>query len=219
MTRYWINIKGKQSGPHSVDELSRMGVDKSAYVWHSGLDDWVKITKVPELNEMLENMASGTYAGAASPADDVVPEIPDNEVPDIPNDEVPETPNDLAYNANNAMNNNVHDRWNNPQDNYSRNDSGAFAASQSATAAADAPKCPPTNLVWAIILTFCCCTPLGILAIIFAYQTKKHYQNGNYEKAQRYSDYGAWACIASIMIGLITTPLSCAFLNSCSMMA
>jgi len=206
MTRYWINFKGKQSGPHSVDELVKMGVDKTAYVWHSGLDDWVKIIKVPELNEMLENVANGSYAENMSQES-----LADNDVPKIPDEEVPEIPDDSSNNTNNAMNANTYNTGYSSQDNNYNNASRAFAPSQSATAAADAPKCPPTNLVWAIIITLCCCTPLGIVAIIFAFLTKKHYRNGNYEKAQRYSDYGAWACIASIMIGLITAPLSCSY--------
>ena len=30
MRRYWINFKGKQEGPLSLDELAKMGIDKSA---------------------------------------------------------------------------------------------------------------------------------------------------------------------------------------------
>ena len=75
----------------------------------------------------------------------------------------------------------------------------------------EAPKCPPTNLVWAIITTLLCCTPAGIVGIVFAFMTKKHYREGNYEKAQKMSDYGAWAIIFAIILGLITMPISCAF--------
>ena len=41
----------------SMEQLAQMGVDESAYVWHSGLPDWVRITNVPELKEMLKESA------------------------------------------------------------------------------------------------------------------------------------------------------------------
>ena len=197
MTRYWINFKGKQSGPHSIDELERMVVDKTAYVWHSGLDDWVKITKVPELNEMLEKMAGGnnysaTSAAIAAPEADEVPELPADEVPDLP---------PLYEQTGGAMGYAPQQRGYNPQ--YGAT---GYPAAQ---VAAENPKCPPTNLVWAIISTICCCWPLGVVGIVFAYQTKKKYREGNYLKAEKFSEYGAWAIIASIILGLMSTPLAC----------
>ena len=86
----------------------------------------------------------------------------------------------------------------------------AMAAAQPMPAPEEVPECPPTNLVWSIIVTLLCCTPAGIVGIVFAFLTKKHYRQGNYKKAQRMSDYGAWAVIASIILGIISMPLSCA---------
>ena len=72
------------------------------------------------------------------------------------------------------------------------------------------PECPPTNLVWAIIATVLCCTPAGIVGIVFAYLTKKRYNEGDYAKAQKMSDWGAWSIIFAIILGLMSMPLSCA---------
>lgn len=47
--QYWINHNGVQSGPVDLDGLKQMGLTSSAYVWHEGLADWVKITQLPEL--------------------------------------------------------------------------------------------------------------------------------------------------------------------------
>ncbi len=194
MKRYWINFKGKQSGPHSIEQLVRMGVDNTAYVWHSGLDDWVKITKVPELKEMLEKMGNGNFDASQLVDSESVPELPAGKVPDLPPNYMgsvqtgmPGTPSPgLSY----------------PQ--YARGGGNEAAA----PAAAEHPKCPPTNLVWAIISTLCCCTPVGVVGIIFACLTKKHYKEGNYEKAEKLSEYGAWAVIASIILGIITMPIA-----------
>lgn len=217
MRRYWINFKGEQSGPHSLEDLKRMGVDKTAYVWHSGLDDWVKITKVPELNEMLENMATGGQhqinlekgssaelgnreerLSAGLPAEEV-PELPVEDVPDLPVEDVPDLPpNYVGYPGGSMGTTPRGGRYPSHYD----NGGGALAAQ----AVAETPKCPPTNLVWAIISTICCCTPLGVVAIIFAYLTKKHYSNGNYEKAEKFSERGAWTVIAAIVMQIVATP-------------
>ncbi|MBR5030207.1 MAG: CD225/dispanin family protein [Muribaculaceae bacterium] len=202
MRQYWINFQGKQQGPLSIENLKLMGVDDSAYVWHSGLDDWVKITSVPELREMLENKsgADAPLAEAANLAqetydDSEVPELPeDHEVPDLP----PATPQ--TQNMNMPQNQGYYQHMN--------NGGRPMSYAQAPVDGEDTQKCPPTNLVWAIIFTLLCCTPLGIVGIIFAYLTKKNYRQGDYEKAKRYSDYGAWACILSAVLGLMSLPFS-----------
>ena len=194
MRRYWINFRGKQSGPHSLEELERMGVDKTAYVWHSGLDDWVKITKVSELNEMLERMADGVENVASQET-----ELPQG---DATEDDVPELPPNYYGQPNNAMGPAPQQVGYNPQ--YASGGNG-----YAAQAVAETPECPPTNMVWAIISTICCCWPLGLFGIFFAYKTKKHYREGNYQKAEKFSEYGAWSIILSIVFGIMSTPLAC----------
>lgn len=180
----------------SMEQLAQMGVDESAYVWHSGLPDWVRITNVPELKEMLEN-----NNGPAQ--DEPVPNLPEQEAGSdelvtsevVDEDEIPSLDNVMESNE---------------QSPYMAGKYGsAMAAAQPMPAPEEVPECPPTNLVWSIIVTLLCCTPAGIVGIVFAFLTKKHYRQGNYKKAQRMSDYGAWAVIASIILGIISMPLSC----------
>lgn len=223
MTRYWVNFKGNQSGPHSIEELKRMGVDKSAYVWHSGLDDWVKITKVAELNDMLEGKTE-VAVDDKKPSDEIVEardeheedvatsSQQEDEVPEIPKqleeDEVPEIPEKFLKASSNSSRGGFF--------RSSRGSSSYFGGSRNSqceAASTGTPKCPPTNLVWSIIITLCCCVPLGVVGIIFAYLTKKHYNQGNYEKAEKFSELGAWTCIIAIMIGVVTAPLSCAYMG------
>lgn len=207
MRRYWINFKGQQKGPLSIEELASMGVDKSAYVWHSGLDDWVKITKVPELNEMLENMGDKPV-DLLLPDEDEVPELPQevDEVPELPQEHKLPEPEPIDITSG-MLNNDVRPEKRHPR-NLPPRGANFNAVSQNPAAPEEQPKCPPTNLVWSIILTVLCCTPAGVIGIIFAILTKKHYRRGNYDKAERFSEYGAWACIASIILGIITAPFS-----------
>lgn len=181
----------------SMEQLAQMGVDESAYVWHSGLPDWVRITNVPELKEMLEN-----NNGPAQ--DEPVPNLPEQEAGSdelvtsevVDEDEIPSLDNVMESNEQSPY--------------MAGNYGSAMAAAQPMPAPEEVPECPPTNLVWSIIVTLLCCTPAGIVGIVFAFLTKKHYRQGNYKKAQRMSDYGAWAVIASIILGIISMPLSCA---------
>lgn len=69
-----------------------------------------------------------------------------------------------------------------------------------------AEPCPPTNLAWAIISTVLCCIPTGIVAIIYALKVSNKYREGDIEGAKRASETGAWWCIATIILGIISQP-------------
>lgn len=72
---------------------------------------------------------------------------------------------------------------------------------------APSEPCPPTNLVWAIIATVLCCIPTGIVAIYFALKVSNKYREGDIEGAKRASETGAWWCIATIVLGILSLPL------------
>jgi len=67
--------------------------------------------------------------------------------------------------------------------------------------------CPPTNLVWAIISTVLCCIPTGIVAIIYALKVSNKYREGDIKGAKRASETGAWWCIVTIILGILSLPL------------
>ena len=65
--------------------------------------------------------------------------------------------------------------------------------------------CPPTNLVWGILVTIFCCLPLGIVAIYKSSQVERNYYNGNYEEAVKASNAALNWCIASMVICVLVT--------------
>ena len=158
MRQYWINYKGKQDGPMTLEQRSQMGVDESAYVWHSGLPDWVKITQLPELQ--------GLYEMVEAPAQAASEPMPQYDGQQTVNTTQPYQPQ-----------------------------------------ADTTEPCPPTNLVWAIITTLLCCLPSGIVAIYYALKVSNKYREGDIEGAKRASETGAWWCIATIILGILSMPL------------
>ena len=60
------------------------------------------------------------------------------------------------------------------------------------------PPCPDTNLVWAILCTALCCVPLGIVAILKAFNVETYYNMGNYEAAlQASQEARKWSMIGA----------------------
>jgi hypothetical protein len=58
----------------------------------------------------------------------------------------------------------------------------------------------PNYLTQAILLTLCCCPPLGIVAIVNAAQVNGYLANGNFEAARRSSDEARkWSTIGCVL--------------------
>lgn len=75
-------------------------------------------------------------------------------------------------------------------------------------ARAEMPPCPPTYMAWSIIVLICCCTPGGILAVVFSALTSGAYSSGDYEKAKRMSERAEWTIIISIVLGVLSLPFT-----------
>lgn len=82
---------------------------------------------------------------------------------------------------------------------------GASAASEPPRQEARTlPPCPPTHLVWAILVTVCCCLPFGIVAIVKASNVSSLYDRGDYDRALLASDEAKKWVILSLVFGLIS---------------
>lgn len=180
--QYWINQDGVQAGPVTREQLKDMAVTDAAYVWRAGMEDWCRITEMPEL--------AGLYSTA--PADEA--QQPQAEAPPQAqtDDEVvtgtpviPPIPQQPAARVQPQMQ---------PQPQM---------AAQQVT---EQPKCPPTNLVWAILSTILCCLPLGVVAIVYSTKVTQKYQQGDLAAAEHYSEVSAWWCIGSIIGGIVLSP-------------
>ena len=66
---------------------------------------------------------------------------------------------------------------------------------------------PSTNLVWAVIMTLCCNTIAGIIAIIFSAQVSSKYHAGDIEGAKRASRMSEVWIIVSFVVGMLANTL------------
>jgi len=72
----------------------------------------------------------------------------------------------------------------------------------------DTRKCPPTYLMWSILLTICCCNPVGIIPIILGSTVSSKFRSMDYEGARRASEQTEWAVIITFVLGLMMLPFS-----------
>lgn len=187
--QYWINQNGVQAGPVTREELEKMAVSADAYVWRSGLDDWVKITSLPEL--------AGIVSAQSEPVQEPTPVV---ETP------VEESEQELAVedSVQEPVEESVEVPVGDPIAEPIQAPVQPQQVSQQPVAAR--PECPPTNLVWAILATVLCCIPLGIVAIIYSNKVTARYYAGDYAGAERASEVSAWWCIGTIVAGLALSP-------------
>ncbi len=88
-----------------------------------------------------------------------------------------------------------------------------ITAPASPTAQQPAEKCPPTFLVWSILLTICCCNPVGIIPILLGASVTSNYRNNNIEAARRLSYITEWWIAITLVLGLIMLPFSILIYN------
>ena len=191
MQQFWINQDGVQQGPMTLDQLRQLGVKPEAYVWCTGMPDWLPVAQVPEVAALIGEAQNTKHEERSDePISEPAPGQTDEaavEAPQLPaEDEQPAAMPDLPQQALEPA-----------QPQYQP---------QQAMPQQAMPKMPPTNLGWAIGSMLLCCIPLGIIAIIYSNKVSTSYYNGDYEAAERYSETSAWWCIATIVLGIISQP-------------
>lgn len=231
--QYWINQNGVQSGPHTREDLEKMFVSADAYVWRSGLDDWVKVSSLAELDGVI----GGEVPAAEQPQEDAGHVAVDGDA----NEPEPSPEAQSVVTAvGDAVGNPVGDAVGSPMGEAVEESSEPVQPSQQHTpvtppelpdnlaqmqqqqyyapqyvAQPNGEQCPPTNLVWAIVTAFLCCTPLSVVAIFYAIKVRNKFAAGDIEGAKRASETGAWWIIASIILAIILSP----FMSLVQMMA
>ncbi len=190
--KYWIIVNGAQLGPMELSELLSLNPRPETPVWHEGLDDWVSAAAVPEIAE--------TFTASV--------------MPDVPLDR-PEDAYERGYRkgyedarkASQTAQANPQAAYQAGQDNAARLYSRIYPDSANF---GPGPVCPPTYLWGAILVTIFCCTPVGIVAIVYSLLVRSRFNACDYAGAENASNTTMWAVIISLVLGLVTWPFAVA---------
>lgn len=179
--QYWIATNGQKEGPMSLDEVKSRNLTRKTLVWYPGLAQWTHADKIPELRTLFD------YLPPELPTED-----DDETVISKPEEQVKVEPvvvkpqEEPAFTQENTQNNNNNG---NSYGNY-----GTYNNS---------PQCPPSYLALSIISLICCCLPFGIISLIYSAQVRTVFNQGEYEKAEKYSKNALYWGIGSIVAGVI----------------
>lgn len=66
---------------------------------------------------------------------------------------------------------------------------------------------PPTYLLWSVLMTICCCSIPGIIAIIFSAKVSSKYYDGDIEGARKMSHMAEIWIIVSFVLGVLSATL------------
>jgi hypothetical protein len=54
MKKYHVSINGKQSGPHSIEEVKAMNLSDRDLIWNENLPTWFNATEFSDLKELVK---------------------------------------------------------------------------------------------------------------------------------------------------------------------
>lgn len=173
---FYLDKEGKQKGPVAPDTLKANGVTGDTLVWKAGMEQWAPAYTIKELDTFLRQP------------------------------ETPPAPPTAAAQASAAQASQL---------GYSKSYSGyAQSSAQSAThneqphsaapSGSEQPKPKPdTYLIWAILCTICCCTPIGAYSIICSTQADTLYKRGDYDGAvKKANESKKWSIIGAVAGGI-----------------
>lgn len=203
--KIWVHIDGRQLGPYAPEQLPLDEMDATTPVWYDGLPHWTPAGEAPATapyflpgaHEPKPTSAPSPAAeveAAIEPVDEVV-----IEVEEAPTDETDEQ----EYEGDES------DEDEDDEDNAPLTAQMPQAPVRPrAQLQAQTEPCPPTYLIWSILLTLCCCNPLGIIPIITGAQVSSRYNNMDFEGARRASVTTEWWVMICLVLGLMMLPFN-----------
>lgn len=91
---------------------------------------------------------------------------------------------------------------------YAATHTATNVRAREASAAQVIPAQPNTYLGWNIAMLICCCTPAGIIGLIFSLLSSSRYRQGRYDQARLWSRRAELMVIISFTLGCVTWPFS-----------
>lgn len=217
-TQFWIIKNGEMHGPFTLDELKSAQITPSTKIWYKDLKEWTAIENTPTATLLFPE--SGI---AAEPKEETSPAPEEKQADEEPvnarQEDDKHTVNPPLFNRESyeaaqriatipptpaqprgCSQAEIDEAY---RQGYKKGlDEGKMLDKDT-----DTSKCPPTNLVWAIVSTILCCLPVGVVAIVYASKVSGYYYRNEFVKAKKASDRALYWSLASFITWMVTYPI------------
>ena len=227
--QYWIIKDGESKGPFTLEELQAMGISQTTKIWCKGMDNWTKAgeTDIADalfahvVDEREERSAESGEAPESEERSAESAEAPESEERSAESAEAPEQPRMTPPPYNPALYSQPpympqqppmpgYRPQPSPQQIYNDGYRRGLEDGKKLDADTDTSKCPPSNMVWAVLATVFCCMPAGIVSIVYASRVSGLYHKGDFVGAKRASDRAAYWALGSAIFHMVTYPITSA---------
>ena len=227
--QYWIIKEGESKGRFTVEELQAMGISQTTKICCTGMDNWTKAgeTDIADVlfahvvDESEERSAESAVAPENEERSAESAEAPESEEQSAESAEAPEQPrmtpppyNPSLYSQPPYMPQQPpmpgYRPQPSPQQIYNDVYRRGLEDGKKLDADTDTSKCPPSNMVWAVLATVFCCMPAGIVSIVYASRVSGLYHKGDFVGAKRASDRAAYWALGSAIFHMVTYPITSA---------
>ena len=201
--QYWIIKDGESKGPFTLEELQAMGISQTTKIWCKGMDNWTKAGETDIADVLFAHVVDESEERSAESAE--APEQPRmtpppyNPAPYSQPPYMPQQPPMPGYRPQPS-----------PQQIYNDGYRRGLEDGKKLDADTDTSKCPPSNMVWAVLATVFCCMPAGIVSIVYASRVSGLYHKGDFVGAKRASDRAAYWALGSAIFHMVTYPITSA---------
>ena len=200
--RYYAMIDGEQKGPYTLEELPAAGVRPSTYIWAKGMPDWQKAEDNAEVcrlfrNHLYDVMHPGEPSDTGRDAmnrlssDSQRPTINGQPNPD-PLDKYRIKPDEPKGPAPTRFDRFLQEAGEDP-----------LPTLEEIESQKDTSQPPVSVIAYAWLVTFLCCFPTGIVALVYAYKTKSAWNKGDNKGAWEYHRKALMWTGVSFFLGLI----------------
>ena len=201
--QYWIIKDGESKGPFTLEELQAMGISQTTKIWCKGMDNWTKAGETDIADVLFAHVVDESEERSAESAE--APEQPRMTPPPYnpalysQPPYTPQQPPMPGYRPQPS-----------PQQIYNDGYRRGLEDGKKLDADTDTSKCPPSNMVWAVLATVFCCMPAGIVSIVYASRVSGLYHKGDFVGAKRASDRAAYWALGSAIFHMVTYPITSA---------
>ena len=214
--QYWIIKDGESKGPFTLEELQAMGISQTTKIWCKGMDNWTKAGETDIADVLFAHVVDESEERSAESA-----EAPESEERSAESAEAPEQPRMTPPPYNPALYSQPpympqqppmpgYRPQPSPQQIYNDGYRRGLEDGKKLDADTDTSKCPPSNMVWAVLATVFCCMPAGIVSIVYASRVSGLYHKGDFVGAKRASDRAAYWALGSAIFHMVTYPITSA---------